>query len=112
MKTYSFYVKGPLVGAVRTTRRQMWVDPRYKRYEAFKREIRLLANTVGVPDELTGYASVNIFVEWKRKARVDLDNLAKSALDALWTQDRKVNKLYCDAFENTGVEQMRVCVTL
>ena len=112
--TRSFTIDGPLVGAVRTTQRQKWVDPRYKKYQAFKERVRLIANAAGVPDEIPkdGSASVFIRIHWEKRARADCDNVGKSFLDALWKNDRRVLKLTIEAIEHEGREEATVVVGL
>lgn len=103
--TYNFRIPGPLVGAVRTTQRQKFVDPRYAKYNAFKRTVRLLANRAGVPHELNGKsATVRITAFWRKRQRVDGDNAIKSVLDSLWKQDRRVLILAYRGVEFAGDE--------
>lgn len=110
--TWTFTVQAPIMGAVRTTGRQKFVDPRYKKYHEYKQRVRLLANVAGVPGEIgpEQCVKVMIIVYWKKKARSDLDNVFKSVADALWKQDRRVNSIEAHSVEDEGVEQARVYV--
>jgi Holliday junction resolvase RusA-like endonuclease len=112
MSVWTFTVPGPIMGAVRTTRRQMWVDPRYKAYEQYKAKVRMLANCAGVPDCLgpRGSYSLKLEAHWERLARVDLDNVCKGALDALWKQDRRVIHIWAHSFERQSEEKAIVTV--
>lgn len=117
---WDFIVLGPLVGAVRTTQRAKWVDPRYQRYAVFKMLIRALADKAGVPSEIPSghWATVSINVLWLKGARCDLDNLVKSVLDGLWKQDRMVLEIRAQCslgnarYVNVPEEQMRVRVEI
>jgi len=112
MQTYTFQVDGPLQGYVRTTQRQKWVDPRYKRYVDWKRAVRLFANLAGIPESLPAdsRAVLSIAVTWKRKARLDGDNFLKGILDSLWSQDRRVMELHYMSFEGAEAERASVSV--
>lgn len=103
---------GEIVPYVRTTQRQKWVDPRYKRYQRFKDALRLVANTKGFPDSLnTGSAySLSLTMYWRKKARADLDNLLKGILDSLFTQDRRVTKLDAVSYEQSGEEYLTLAL--
>jgi Holliday junction resolvase RusA-like endonuclease len=103
-------VPGPLVGAVRTTQRAKFSSPAYRRYKDFKTRLRILATLQDIPRDLDadGRYSVSVDVRWKLRARCDLDNLVKSALDALWKQDRRVMHISATAEEHTGDEWMTV----
>lgn len=94
---WRFAVENPM-GAVRTTQRQKWVDPNYKRYEAYKRAVRLVANTAGVPAAIDAEyrAQVEMFFTFPCEVHADIDNLGKALLDALWKQDRRVIKLWAE----------------
>lgn len=95
------------MGAVRTTQRQKFVDPRYHKYSRFKKLIRLIANQYDIPKQLDSedMAEVSLIVSWKRRQRADLDNIVKSVLDALWANDRRVLRLSASAVENTGKDE-------
>ncbi len=107
------YAPTPLIGAVRTTQRQKWVDPRWKAYQGWKTAFRLHANREGIPKELRKDSrySVDILIHWRKRARCDADNLIKAALDALFEQDRRVLDIRCHTDENTGGESMRVSIS-
>ena len=113
MEMWTFRIEDqPLQAYVRTTQRQKWVDPRYKRYLGWKGFVRLLATVAGVPDTLPQEcrAVVSVGVAWKNRQRLDGDNFCKGILDSLWAQDRRVTALYYTAFENTGIEKASVTV--
>lgn len=96
--SWTFEFDNPM-GAVRSTQRSKWVDPAAKRYEGYKRMVRLIANTAGVPDVIgkgqTARAKVTLY--WEKRAKCDLDNAVKGILDALWKQDRQVMKIEAEA---------------
>ena len=94
-----FVVEGPLLGYRASVRRAF--DPAYK---AFKERVRLLANLAGVPSELESDAKAKIIViiHWKRKPRIDGENVMKALVDAIWTQDRRVFDGRYVVHENTG----------
>jgi len=110
---YVFSVENPM-GAVRTTQRQKLVDPRAKRYEAYKRRVRLVANLAGVPDEIgkDERAVVEIEVCWEKLPKCDLDNAVKGLLDALWKQDRRVKEIHAIALEDCETDIADVTVTI
>lgn len=112
MKTYTFQVDGPLQAYVRTTQRQKWIDPRYKRYVEWKKAVRLLANLTGIPEELPrdSRAILSVSVMWKNRARLDGDNFIKGILDSLWPQDRRVLELHYIGLEGTDAERASVTV--
>jgi Holliday junction resolvase RusA-like endonuclease len=105
MTRHSFIVEGPLVGYVRTTQRAKWVDPAYKRYQAFKATVRLLANAAGVPECIDASASVWVHVHWVKRARCDLDNAIKAILDSLWKNDRRVQYINAGSYEGKVEEK-------
>jgi Holliday junction resolvase RusA-like endonuclease len=99
-----------IMGAVRTTRRQKFVDPRYRKYERWKNFIRLAANVAGVPqvlDKRNRYG-IAIVIDWRGAARCDLDNCVKGVLDALFSQDRSVQDIKAASIEKTGCDSMSV----
>ena len=109
-KRFDFVVPGPLVGAVRTTQRAKFVDPNYKRYAAFKNHLRICADLVEVPCELEPRDSVSVEIQasWKKRQRIDLDNVVKSVLDGLWRNDRRVISIVASSKEQTGNEAAKV----
>jgi Holliday junction resolvase RusA-like endonuclease len=101
---------GPLTPYVRTTQRQKWVDPRYKKYQAFKDTFRLCLNSQLFPIELdkkTRY-EVDIEISAVGKVRYDLDNGIKSVLDAAWKQDKQVKCIKAVLNEDEGVDFVKV----
>ena len=100
------------MGAVRTTHRQKFVDKNYHRYARFKEALRILANQEQIPRALsaTETASVGLSVRWKKRQRCDIDNLIKSILDGLWSNDRRVTEIRAIAEEHTGEESARITV--
>lgn len=103
---------GAIQTYVRTTQKQKWVDPQYKKYRAFKLALRASANLSDVPMELDPKKSYSVHVDiyCVKKRRGDVDNYLKSALDALWKQDKQVTKVSAEAFENKGLEMTIVTV--
>ena len=89
---------------VRTTQRQKFVDPRYKKYSNFKRSFRLWANTQGFPEDLDPEKTYSLVVNihLKGKATCDLDNQAKSIMDSAFPQDRRILNLTISAWEHSG----------
>lgn len=88
MKTWTLTIPGPLWG-YRQGRREAHRPERV----AFKRQVRLLANAVGVPDEAkqSDELFLDVRIHWRRKARIDGPNVMKLVEDALWKQDREVS---------------------
>jgi len=107
---HHFVVGEPLVGF--PVKAAPWTKTA-KRYCLFKDRVRLLANVAGVPSEIPeGKAVVLcIAVSWKRKARIDGSNIVKAIEDGLFKKDRGVEKVLCDRFEHTGLEEASVIVT-
>ena len=109
---YKLVIEGPLMGAVRTTQRQKWVDPRYKLYEQFKNYVRLLGNQARIPDTLS--SSDKVFVRfnvyWTKRARIDADNIIKGVLDALWPNDRRVLSLWYETKEEAVTEHAEIFI--
>lgn len=112
MAEWSFTVDGPIVPYVRTTQRQKFCDPRYKRYQAFKQYVRSIATRSGVPEELEKVSKYAIYVSvrWKQKARSDLDNILKGVMDSLWSQDRRICHIIADSAEYYGKELMKIVI--
>ncbi len=106
---HAFKIEGPLLGYRASVRRAF--DPKYK---AFKRAIRAIANTAGVPDELRSSDHAEVFVKvfWKRKARIDGSNVYKAVEDGLWAQDRGVVAGHFVRFADSGEEYAEVEVTV
>ena len=92
---YYFEWPGIPVPYVRTTQRQKWVDPQYKRYMAFKKAFRVVADSGRIPSSLDPQKKygIAIVIYTKRKLRGDLDNYVKSILDSLWEQDRQIKQI-------------------
>jgi Holliday junction resolvase RusA-like endonuclease len=88
---------------VRTTQRQKFCDPRYKKYAAWKSMVRVLANVAGWPQDLErdGRYKLSIRASWKGRARCDLSNIIKAVEDACFKQDRRVLWIVAYAEEDT-----------
>ena len=101
---WEFRVPGPIQGYVRTTQRQKWVDPRYKRYQRWKQTIRSIANVANVPEILCRDCryQINVIVNWRRRPRCDADNVLKGLIDALWRQDRQIYNINLVTVVNVG----------
>ena len=112
-RDWTFTFSDPM-GAVRTTQRAKWVDPRYKRYAAYKARLRLLANSNGVPSALDpkGSYSLRVNAWWKGKATCDLDNLIKGAMDALWKNDRRVVEIAAISHEGQLIDNSSCTMTV
>jgi hypothetical protein len=104
----SFEISGPLHGYRAGLNRVF--DPKYKR---FKEMIRLVANTKGVPSEITPGTRVGIIVDiyWKKKARIDGSNIFKAVEDAIFSQDRGLGFGSWSMTENAGGEFIEVTVS-
>lgn len=101
---------GPLVPYVRTTQRQKYADPRYKKYHAWKEAFRLCLNTQMFPEVLdpkTRY-SLDIEISAKGKVRWDLDNACKAIQDAAWKQDHQIKVLSARVLEDEGIDYVKV----
>lgn len=111
MKTWEFTLS-EIVPYVRTTQRQKWCDPRYKRYASWKGNVRDVADRAMVPDTLSGnqHYVIGVTVFWKKKARADLDNCVKGVMDACWSQDRRVKMIQASYEENYGSDSIHVRV--
>jgi hypothetical protein len=107
--TYQFDVDGPLCGFI--VNQRPW-SPVAKRYCAFKKYVRSLANVAGVPEEIpAGYrASVHLDVTWRLKARVDLSNLQKSFEDGIFKRDRGIGEIHAVSRQYVGQEKATVTV--
>lgn len=101
-----------LMGAVRTTQRAKFCDPRYKRYAQYKTLVRAIANQAGVPDDLDPKKRyrLDLVIYWTKKARADLDNILKSIQDGLFRQDRRILSIGCHTIENAGFDEAQVTV--
>ncbi len=91
-----FAVPGRPMGYVRTTQRQKWVDPRWKRYQAFKNAVAACSWQVGPWDAIidairNGKVYLEITIYYKSNARrPDPTNVLNGVIDALFRQDRNV----------------------
>lgn len=116
MLTTNFQIDGPIMAYYRTRNRgSKFGNPRAKRYDEYKRLVRLIANTAGVPQELleNHRASVSVWITWRLKARADTDSILKAIIDALWRQDRRVHEVYAVAMDQTKMpERASVVVKL
>tara|TARA_A100001037_G_C14808423_1_gene482118 strand:+ start:335 stop:619 length:285 start_codon:yes stop_codon:yes gene_type:complete len=76
--------------------------------------VRLIANQHDVPHAISPKQSVTvgIWVSWVKRQRVDLDNIVKSVLDALWTNDRRVLCIQAQSTEQTGEESAIIHVEI
>lgn len=103
-------MKATIQPYVRTTQRQKFVDPRYHKYAAWKRTLRIEANVAGFPRELKSDRRyrLSLDVYWRGKARADLDNLVKAVLDGLFDQDRRVLVIDAGAWEHVSDESMDI----
>ena len=108
--SWHFVVSEPLCGFI--AHAAPWLK-KAKKYVAYKSRVRLIANSAGVPGDIPegNAAIVHMAVAWKKRARIDLDNLIKSTLDSLFKQDRGVEKIVCDRFEHSGKEEISVIVS-
>ena len=107
---YSLIWPDKIVPCVRTTRRQKFVDPSYKKYERWKHAFRLFANTQGFPEDLSldkSYA-IDVKISVIGKSRYDLDNAIKGILDALFKQDRRILAIEGKIFEREQEESALV----
>jgi len=104
---YGFKVDGPLLGYRASAKAAF--DPRYSGY---KKLVRYLANTAGIPNELgdAEAAEVYIRVYWAKKARIDLSNVLKAIEDGMFTQDRRICAIYGICREDVGSEYAEVDV--
>ena len=101
---------GPIVPYIRTTQRQKWVDPRYKKYAAWKDEFRLIANIQNFPatlDKDVDY-SLAVTIRLAGARRYDCDNAGKGIADALFEQDTRISDFHVTAQEYTGEDRVEV----
>lgn len=88
---------GRPVPAARMTRNGKWVRPDAQRYLAYKEEIGWRAREV-VKDILLGPLAVAIKAYYGGGKAADVDNLAKSILDAcnmvVWNDDTQIEELH------------------
>jgi len=112
MNTWSFEIGGPIRSFLGSYV-QPWKD-QAKRYVAYKKYVRLLANVAGIPSELKqeDRAEISISFHWKKKAHCDGSNGFKAVEDALFHQDRRVLRGSYIVMENTGEEKAFVQVTI
>jgi len=92
----------PLHPYVRTTQRQKFCDPRYKKYQSFKGVFRAAGNCAGIPNSLDKDKRYRIIFNTycEGKSRADLDNLVKGVLDALFEQDNQIKEIWAKLHEN------------
>ncbi len=104
------YSTGPIVPYVRTTQKQKFVDPRYRKYHQWKAAFRLWANIQGFPEELDLEKSYHLDVRiWiKGRTRSDLDNNFKAIADALFKQDRRIIDIRASIVEKSDKEAVEV----
>jgi hypothetical protein len=108
---WTFHVEDPLVGFV--VHAAPWTV-RAKKYTAFKKRVRLLANLAGIPEEIpAGYrAIISLSVAWKMKPRIDLSNIQKSIEDGLFVRDRGIGEFHAVSVPHFGMERAVVNVRL
>ena len=95
---------------VRTTQKQKWVDPRYKKYQQWKAAFRLAANLSKFPCSLDpgGSYRLDVLCCWKGKARADLDNVCKAIQDSLVQNDRRILEINARSLERYGHDKLDV----
>ena len=112
MTQYYLGWPGKIHPYVRTTQRQKWVDPRYKKYQVFKSAFRAAGNCAGMPivlDKDKAYRLIcNLYTEGA--SRADLDNLVKGIMDALWEQDRMIKEIWAKLHEHKDEDHTTVCL--
>jgi hypothetical protein len=111
MKNWTISVTEPLVGF--PVHAAPWTKTA-KRYVAFKRRVRLLANLGGLPDEIPkgSAAVVSIAIAWKKKARIDTSNILKAIEDGLFKRDRGIKEVHATRIEQTGIERVSITVQI
>ena len=95
---------GTITGAVRVTQRSKWTSAPWKRYQDFKNRIRQLADLKLIPRDLQpdDDVAIEVMCYWKKRARVDADNVLNGVVDSLFRRDRRVLSLHVYSIENTG----------
>lgn len=90
------------MGAVRTTRFQMFKDERYQRYNVWKKHVSTLVGSI--PEDVVGVHMIVMIpmpASWSKKKRLqkvgtyhdqkpDLDNVLKGFMDATLGEDKMV----------------------
>lgn len=115
-----FIVMGRPVPAVRTTGRQKYICPYYKRYQIYKDHFREVATSTKRLDGFVlfkeNYISFSAKAYIKGKRRMDVDNLLKSFMDAcnetVWVDDSQVVKAYVEKNSVASSEEERVEVKI
>lgn len=111
MQTYRFIIPGPLYGYRASLKRAH--DPRYK---AFKRDVRMIALSAGVPDNVDPKVQkvrLAVIPHWKRNPRIDWKNVYGAVEDAIFEQDRWVYPHPDnDFYPATGSEEAEVVVEI
>lgn len=112
MGEWTFQVDEPLMGFLASYKRP-WTKEA-KRYSGFKGKVRLLATIAGIPEELSkdSRAFIELFVTWRRRARVDTVNVYKAVEDSIFHRDRRVLSGTFAASEHTGKESASVRVRI
>lgn len=107
MNTLHFIIPGRIVPAVRTTQKQKFVDPRYKKYHQYKQYIGYIAsqeikknNFVCIEKKPIYFKAITYLAT---KHRIDVDNILKSLFDGLnkivWKDDSLVySAMICKEF--------------
>jgi hypothetical protein len=104
---WQFTIDSPLIG------HKCSVRANYdKLHMMHKERIRILAYLAGVPRELDPEGSYKVTMEifWKKKQRIDAENVRKQAIDCLWSKDRRVVSGSYVAYENHGFELAKMTV--
>jgi Holliday junction resolvase RusA-like endonuclease len=105
MPSLAFTVPGDPIGYVRTTRRQKFVDERWKRYQTWKNRVtesagRQVLAIVGALEARKARVTMALGIHYRSDARrPDPDNVWKGIADALFKQDRNVVGSFDFAFD-------------
>lgn len=105
MQCWRFVIPGPLRGHVCSVASRRGLS----KWQAY---VRLLANSAGVPAECPAGVHVDVAVMWRRKARIDVENVGKVIVDSLWARDRGVRSLTYQSTEHGPSEGAAVQIRI
>lgn len=107
---YLFEVDGPLYAYRRLKDRGG-----YRKYDAYKKRTRLLAESAGLRgfdtnDERT--VQIDMSIRWRKGPRIDLSNVLKGLEDAIFRQDRHIMGANVKVLTDCPKESLYVQITV
>jgi Endodeoxyribonuclease RusA len=97
----TFVIDGPLMGYRKDVAYSH--SEKYKAYKTYIRYRLLAAGIARAPKWIDDVIpKLSVAIQWKKKARIDWDNVVKAVSDAIWKNDRNVDPDLFMVIRNSG----------